>query len=76
MNAFFTNIFIYIMPIVLSIFLTIPFTLEKFKWLIILTIIIKTLEILLTVIWNVKVEPFLEYTKKICNFLILKEFVT
>ena len=44
-NAFLENICLYIMPLILSIFLTVPFSLEKFKWLIILTIAIKILEI-------------------------------
>lgn len=63
-NAFLENMCLYIMPIVLSIFLTVPFSLEKFKWLIIFTILIKALEIFFNILWNVKVEPFLEYTKK------------
>lgn len=80
-NAFLENICLYIMPVVLSVFLTIPFSLEKFKWLIVLTIIIKSLEIFFNVIWNVKVEPFIEHTKKdlqisyfkrICNMNISK----
>lgn len=64
LNAFLENICIYIMPVILSIFLSIPFTIEKFKILIILTIVIKSLEILFNVIWNTKVMTFLELSKK------------
>lgn len=64
LNAFLENICLYIMPVVLSIYLTTPFTLHKFKMLIILTIVLKILEILFDVLWNVVVEPFLEHTKK------------
>ncbi len=78
-NAFLENICLYIMPVILSIFLTIPFSLEKFKMLIIFTILIKTFEIFFNVLWNTKVEPFLEvskkdlqiaYFKRICNMNI------
>ncbi len=80
-NAFLENICIYIMPVVLSIFLSIPFTLEKFTLLIIFTVVIKVLEIFFAVLWNIKVEPFLEvskkdlqlsYFKRICNMNISK----
>ncbi|MEG2348155.1 MAG: ABC transporter ATP-binding protein [Clostridia bacterium] len=80
-NAFLENLCLYIMPVILSIFLTIPFSLEKFKWLIILTISIKALEIFFNIIWNIKAEPFLECTKKdlqisyfkrICNMNVSK----
>lgn len=63
-NAFLENICLYIMSVILSIFLTVPFSLEKFKWLIILTIAIKILEIFFNILWNTKVEPFLEVSKK------------
>ena len=52
------------MPVILSIFFTVPFSLEKFMWLIIFTVIIKMLEIFFNVLWNTKVEPFLEVSKK------------
>ncbi len=63
-NAFLENVCLYIMPVILSIFLTVPFSLEKFKLLIIFTVIIKILEIFFNVLWNIKVEPFLEVSKK------------
>jgi len=63
-NAFLENLCLYIMPVILSVFLTVPFSLEKFKWLIIFTVIIKVLEIFFNVLWNTKVEPFLEISKK------------
>lgn len=64
LNAFIENICIYIMPIIISICLTTPFTLNKFKILIILTITLKTLEIIFNSIWNIKAVYFLEETKK------------
>ncbi len=63
-NAFMENICLYIMPVVLSTFLTLPFSLKKFKLLIIFTVIVKMLEILFNVLWNTKAEPFLETSKK------------
>ena len=44
LNAFLENLCLYLMPVILSIYLTIPFTLDKFKMLIILTITLKALE--------------------------------
>ena len=64
LNAFVENICIYIMPVIISICLTTPFTLNKFKILIILTITLKTLEIIFNSIWNIKAVYFLEETKK------------
>lgn len=78
-NAFLENICLYIMPVILSIFLTVPFNLQKFKILIICTISLKALEIFFNMLWNTKVEPFLEvskkdlqisYFKRICNMNI------
>ncbi len=75
-NAFLENICLYLMPVVLSLLLTVPFTLEKFKLLIILTILFKVLEIFFNILWNIYTEPFLEkskkdlhlsYFKRICN---------
>lgn len=69
------------MPVILSVFLTVPFSLEKFKWLIIFTVIIKMLEIYFNILWNTKVEPFLEvskkdlqisYFKRLCNMNVSK----
>lgn len=80
-NAFLVNVCLYIMPVILSIFLTSPFNLEKFKLLIIFTIIIKIIEIFFNVLWNTKVETFLEISKKdlqisyfdrICNMNVTK----
>lgn len=73
-NAFLENVCLYIMPVVLATFLTIPFNLEKFKLLIIFTIIIKVLEIFFNILWNTKVEPFLEISKKIYRYPILREY--
>lgn len=63
-NAFCENLCLYIMPVFLSILLTAPFTIEKMKWLIILTVLVKTLEIVFNIIWNTSVFRFVEYTKK------------
>ncbi|MBR1376777.1 MAG: ABC transporter ATP-binding protein [Bacilli bacterium] len=81
LNAFIENMCLYIMPVVLSIYLTISFDLDKFKMLIILTIIIKIVEIFANVLWNTLAEPFLDtskkdlqisYFKRICNMNISK----
>ena len=80
-NALLENFCLYIMPVILSIYLTTPFTLDKFKKLIIFTIIIKIFEILFNTLWNTKVTAFLEnnkkdlqisYFKRICNMNIAK----
>ncbi|MDD3341546.1 MAG: ABC transporter ATP-binding protein [Bacilli bacterium] len=63
-NAFLENVCLYMMPLILSIFLSVPFSLEKFKWLIICTIIVKVFEILFNALWGIKVNPFLEFSKK------------
>lgn len=81
LNAFIENLCLYIMPVILSIYLTVPFTLDKFKMLIIFTIVLKVIEIFCNVLWNTKVVVFLENTKKdlqlsyfkrLCNLKISK----
>ena len=81
LNAFLENLCLYLMPVVLSVYLTVPFTLDKFKMLIIFTITLKALEILFNVIWQLKTEPFLEsthknlhlaYFKRLCNMSLSK----
>lgn len=78
-NAFLENMTLYLMPVILSILLTNPFTLEKFKLLIITTIVLKILEIFFDTLWHIFAEPFLEcskkdlqlsYFKRICNMNI------
>lgn len=80
-NALLENICIYAMPVVLSICLTTPFTLDKFKILIIAIIILKSLEVFFDVLWCLYAEPFLEqnnkdlhvsYFKRICNMNMAK----
>ncbi len=80
-NALLENICIYAMPVVLSICLTTPFTLDKFKILIIAIIILKSLEVFFNVLWCLYAEPFLEqnnkdlhisYFKRICNMNMAK----
>ncbi|MDD3187349.1 MAG: ABC transporter ATP-binding protein [Bacilli bacterium] len=63
-NAFVENICLYIMPVILSMYLTVPFNLEKFRMLIILIVIVKIIEIGSDIIWNFEAEPFLENYKK------------
>lgn len=55
------------------------FSLNKFKLLILFTVVIKALEIFFNILWNIKVEPFLEvskkdlqisYFKRVCNMNI------
>ena len=64
LNAFLENLCLYLMPVILSIYLTTPFTLDKFKMLIILTILLKVLEIIFNSTWQIKGETFLTNTKK------------
>lgn len=64
LNAFLENLCLYLMPVILSIYLTTPFTLDKFKMLIILTILLKVLEIIFNATWQIKGETFLTNTKK------------
>lgn len=81
LNAFLENMTLYLMPVILSILLTTPFTLEKFKLLIIATIVLKILEIFFDALWHIYAEPFLEcskkdlqlsYFKRICNMNIAR----
>lgn len=81
LNALGYNICLYIMPVLLSVYLTVPFNLEKLKMLIILTILIKLLEIIFDIIWCIKTDYFLEcsikdlqvsYLKRICNMNIAR----
>ncbi len=80
-NALLENICIYAVPVVLSICLATPFTLDKFKILIIAIIILKSLEVFFDVLWCLYAEPFLEqnnkdlhisYFKRICNMNMAK----
>lgn len=75
-DAFIVNLCIYLMPVVLSIFTTAPFTLEKFKWLIISVISLKLLELILNHLWVVYILRFenkyakdlqLSYFSRICK---------
>ena len=59
-DAFIVNICIYLMPVVLAIFTTKPFTIQKFEYLIISIIIIKSLELLLNHVWIVYILKFEE----------------
>lgn len=75
-DAFIVNLCIYLMPVVLSIFTTAPFTLDKFKWLIISIISLKLVEIILNHVWVVYILRFeneyakdlqLSYFSRICQ---------
>lgn len=57
-NAFIVNVCIYLMPVALSFFTTKPFTVEKFMFLIVSIIGLKSLEILLNHIWVVYILRF------------------
>lgn len=57
-NAFIVNLCIYLAPVMLAIFTTQPFTLEKFKYLIISIISLKLIEIVLNHIWVVYILRF------------------
>jgi len=74
LNAFLYNICLYIVPIILSTFLVFPFTIEKFKSLILLLIIFKILERIFNIIWIMKGYSFIEYTKNDLYLSYLKRF--
>lgn len=57
-NAFITNLCIYLVPVVLSIFTVQPFTVKKFQYLIISIIGLKITEILLNHLWIVYILRF------------------
>lgn len=57
-DAFIVNLCIYLMPVVLAIFTKQPFTLEKFKYLIILIIVLKLTEIIFNHFWIMYVTRF------------------
>ena len=57
-DAFIVNMCLYLMPVVLSIFTTQPFTLEKFRYLIISIIGLKTIELVLNHFWEVYILRF------------------
>lgn len=63
-DAFIVNMCIYLIPVVLAIFTTQPFTIEKFSYLIISIIILKSMEIALNHFWVVYILRFEnEYAK-------------
>lgn len=57
-NAFIVNLCIYLIPVVLAIFTTQPFTIEKFKYLILSIICLKITEVLLNHLWVVYILRF------------------
>ncbi len=57
-DAFIVNICIYLMPVVLAIFTTQPFTIEKLKYLIIAVIGLKFLELFFNHFWVIYVSRF------------------
>ncbi len=59
-DAFIVNLCIYLMPVVLAISTTKPFTLEKFEYLIIAIVVIKSIEIILNHVWVVYIVKFEE----------------
>lgn len=73
-NAFFYNVCIYAIPIILSDFLTIPFTIEKLTKLIFLIILFKFFERIFNIIWIMKGYSFIEYTKNNLYLSYFKRF--
>lgn len=73
-NAFFYNVCIYAIPIILSNFLTIPFTIEKLTKLIFLIILFKFFERIFNIIWIMKGYTFIEYTKNNLYLSYFKRF--
>ena len=71
MNAFVVNLCIYLMPVVLAIFTTQPFTLQKFYYLIISIIGLKFIEIILNHFWVIYI---LRFENKYCKDLQLAYF--
>lgn len=57
-NAFIVNMCIYLIPVVLAVFTAQPFTLEKFKYMIICIIGLKLTEVILNHIWVVYIQRF------------------
>ncbi len=57
-NAFIVNICIYLMPVVLAWFTKEPFTVQRFQYLIISIIIIKSIEIILNHLWVIYILKF------------------
>lgn len=57
-NAFIVNICLYMMPVVLAIFTTQPFTLNKLKYLIISIIGLKLTEVILNHLWVIYILRF------------------
>lgn len=70
-NALIENFCIYIIPLVLSFYTTAPFTLNKFKTLIILLIILYMIRLFCDFIWTV---PVCEFIQKFKNDLQLSYF--
>ena len=57
-NAFIVNMCIYLMPVMLAWFTKEPFTIERFKYLIISVIAIKSIEIILNHFWIIYILRF------------------
>ena len=80
-NAFIVNLCIYLMPVALAIFTKEPFTLEKFKYLIISIVLLKLVEIVLNHFWVIYITRFeskyskdlqLAYFNRIANMKLYK----
>ena len=71
-NAFIVNLCIYLIPVTLAIFTTEPFTLQKFKYLIISIIGLKFVEIILNHFWVIYILRFESKYAKDLRFSILQ----
>ena len=71
-NGIVQNLSLYFVPVALSFYLTIPFSLHKFFVLIIIILLLKGIEIITNSLFSLKFFPFLENYKKDLDISYLK----
>ena len=71
-NGVIQNLSLYLVPVVLSFYLTIPFSLNKFLALIVIILLLKGIEIVTNSLFSLKFFPFLENYKKDLDISYLK----
>ena len=71
-NGIVQNLSLYFVPVALSLYLTIPFSLNKFLTLIIIILLLKGIEIITNSLFSLKFFPFLENYKKDLDISYLK----
>ena len=59
-NGIVQNLSLYLVPVALSLYLTIPFSLNKFLTLIVIILLLKEIEIVTNSLFSLKFFPFLE----------------